>query len=83
MIVASRVEEGNPCDKTLAVPMVKKSIEVLNKAPEEVAADRGFNSSENGNGDTGPQCRTCSYTQAEQEEQEEQEEIKARTSALV
>ncbi|MCF6095698.1 hypothetical protein L1766_01545 [Thermovorax subterraneus] len=47
MIISSRVEEGNPCDKTLAVPMVKKCIEVLNKAPEEVAADRGFYSSEN------------------------------------
>jgi hypothetical protein len=47
LIVASHVEEGNPCDKTLAVPMVKKSIEVLNKAPEEVPADRGFYSSEN------------------------------------
>ncbi|MDK2880053.1 MAG: transposase, family [Thermoanaerobacteraceae bacterium] len=47
LIISSRVEEGNPCDKTLAVLMVKKSIEVLNKAPEEVAADRGFYSSEN------------------------------------
>ncbi|MGB9819464.1 MAG: transposase [Thermovenabulum sp.] len=47
LIISSQVEEGNTCDKTLAVPMVKKSIEVLNKAPEEVAADRGFYSSEN------------------------------------
>jgi IS5 family transposase len=47
LIISSHVEEGNPCDKTLAVPMVKKSIEVLNKAPKEVAADRGFYSGEN------------------------------------
>jgi IS5 family transposase len=47
LIVSSRVEEGNPADKTLAVPMVKKSIKVLNKAPKEVAADRGFYSSKN------------------------------------
>jgi IS5 family transposase len=47
LIVSSHVEEGNPAHKTLAVPMVKKSIEVLNKAPKEVAADRGFYSGEN------------------------------------
>ncbi|HHW02077.1 MAG TPA: transposase [Thermoanaerobacterales bacterium] len=47
LIVSSHVEEGNPADKTLAVPMVKKSIKALNKAPKEVAADRGFYSSEN------------------------------------
>jgi IS5 family transposase len=47
LIVCSHVEEGNPADKTLAIPMVKKSIKVLNKAPKEVAADRGFYSSEN------------------------------------
>jgi IS5 family transposase len=47
LIISSHVEEGNPSDKTLAVPMVEKSIEILNKAPKEVAADRGFYSSEN------------------------------------
>ncbi|RKL62598.1 hypothetical protein DXT63_10535 [Thermoanaerobacteraceae bacterium SP2] len=47
LIVCSHVEEGNPADKTLAVPMVKRSIKVLNKAPKEVAADRGFYSSKN------------------------------------
>jgi transposase len=47
LIVCSHVEEGNPADKTLAVPMVKKSIKVLNKAPKEFAADRGFYSSKN------------------------------------
>lgn len=41
------MEEGNPADKTLAVPTVKKAIKVLNKVPKEVSADRGFYSSTN------------------------------------
>lgn len=47
LIVCSEVEEGNPSDKTLAVPIVKKAIKVLKKVPKEVAADRGFYSSKN------------------------------------
>lgn len=47
LIICSRVEKGNPADKTPAVPIVEKAIDVLNKAPEEVAGDRGFYSSKN------------------------------------
>lgn len=46
-MACSHVGEGNPADKTLVVPTVKKSIKILNKAPKEVAADRGFFSSKN------------------------------------
>jgi IS5 family transposase len=47
LIICNWVEKGNPADKTLAVPIVEKSINVSNKAPEEVAGDRGFYSSKN------------------------------------
>ncbi|WP_052877843.1 ISNCY family transposase [Thermoanaerobacter wiegelii] len=47
LIICSIVEEGNPADKTLAVPTVKKAIKVLNKVPKEVTGDRGFYSSTN------------------------------------
>lgn len=47
LIACSRVEEGNSANKSLAVPTVKKSIKILNKASKEVAADRGFYSSKN------------------------------------
>ncbi|MDI3312607.1 MAG: ISNCY family transposase, partial [Thermoanaerobacterium sp.] len=47
LIICSEVEEGNPSDGTLAVPIIKKAIKVLNKVPKEVAGDRGFYSKTN------------------------------------
>ncbi|MDK2878086.1 MAG: transposase, family [Thermoanaerobacteraceae bacterium] len=43
LIICNQVEEGNPADKILLVPTVRKSI----KVPKKVATDRGFYSSKN------------------------------------
>lgn len=47
LIICSEVEEGNPSDGILAVPIIKKAIKVLNKVPKEVAEDKGFYSRTN------------------------------------
>jgi IS5 family transposase len=47
LIVDYEIDEGNPSDKTKAVPMVKRFKRRFHRAPDEVAGDKGFYSKDN------------------------------------
>lgn len=47
VIVHYEVHQGNPSDKTQLVSLVRETKKILKKAPRELAADRGFYSSDN------------------------------------
>ena len=47
VIVHYEIEQGNPNDKTKLLPLVKEAKKNLRVVPKEVAADRGFYSSDN------------------------------------
>jgi IS5 family transposase len=47
LIIDYEIDEGNPSDKTKAVPMVKRFKRRFQRAPDEVAGDKGFYSKDN------------------------------------
>ena len=47
LVLDCLIEEGNPSDKTLFMPLVKDQIDIFGRPPRQISADGGFASKEN------------------------------------